>query len=116
MASTTALRRFVLAAARPTRSFHSSARAWIKVGDKLPQLSGVLVEDSPGKKVDVSELSSGKALLIGVPAAFSKSLIIDDLRDLVSLSMTEHRSTLANAWKARHALILTFRAISIPKS
>lgn len=67
------LRRFALTIRGPVRSFHSSSRALIRVGDKLPQLNGVLVENSPGNKVDVSELSSGKALLIGVPAAFSKS-------------------------------------------
>lgn len=76
MASTAAIRRFAVVAARPTRSFHCSSRDLIKVGDKLPQLN-VLVENSPGNKVDVSELSSGKALLIGVPAAFSKLSVID---------------------------------------
>lgn len=77
MASTAAVRRFALTAARPIRSFHCSSRALIKVGDKLPQLDGVLVENSPGNKVDVSELSTGKALLIGVPAAFSKLSIMN---------------------------------------
>jgi len=61
-----------LNAARPSRSFHSSARAFIKVGDKLPNLD-VLVENSPGNKVDLSEFTKGKALIIGVPAAFSPS-------------------------------------------
>ena len=41
----------------------------IKVGDKLPILD-VLVENSPGNKVDLSEFTD-KALIIGVPAAFS---------------------------------------------
>jgi len=72
MASNFALRRFALNAARPSRSFHSSARAFIKVGDKLPNLD-VLVENSPGNKVDLSEFTKGKALIIGVPAAFSPS-------------------------------------------
>lgn len=72
MASSTALRRFALIAARPTRSFHSSSRAFIKVGDKIPALD-VLVENSPGNKVNLAEqITSGKALIIGVPAAFSK--------------------------------------------
>jgi len=72
MASTFALRRLALAASRPTRAFQSSARAFIKVGDKLPNLD-VLVESSPGNKVNLSEEIKGKALLIGVPAAFSPS-------------------------------------------
>jgi 2-Cys peroxiredoxin 5 len=71
MASNFAVRRFALSAARPARSFHSSARAFIKVGDKLPNLD-VLVENSPGNKVNLSEFTKGKALIIGVPAAFSK--------------------------------------------
>jgi len=72
MASTTALRRFALNASRPSRTFHSSSRAFVKVGDKLPNLD-VLVESSPGNKVNLSEVIKGKALIIGVPAAFSPS-------------------------------------------
>jgi 2-Cys peroxiredoxin 5 len=71
MASTIGVRQFALNAARSVRSFHSSTRAFIKVGDKLPSLD-VLVENSPGNKVDLSEFTKGKALIIGVPAAFSK--------------------------------------------
>ena len=73
MASTFALRRLALSASRAPRTFHSSSRAFIKVGDKLPNLD-VLVESSPGNKVNLSEAIKGKALIIGVPAAFSKSL------------------------------------------
>jgi len=85
--SSSALRRFALAAAQPTRSFHSSSRVLIKLGNKLPQLDGVLVESSPGNKIDTSELSTGKALLIGVPAAFSKLLhyLINELSASFSL-------------------------------
>ncbi|KAL3426268.1 Peroxiredoxin-5, mitochondrial [Phlyctema vagabunda] len=73
MASTNALRRLALNASRTSsRTFHSSSRSFIKVGDKLPDLD-VLVENSPGNKVNLSELVTGKALLIGVPAAFSPS-------------------------------------------
>jgi 2-Cys peroxiredoxin 5 len=43
----------------------------VKVGDKIPNLD-VLVESSPGNKVNLSEAITGKALIIGVPAAFSK--------------------------------------------
>jgi 2-Cys peroxiredoxin 5 len=70
MASATIFRQLALSASRPTRSFHSSARAFIKVGDKLPNLD-VLVENSPGNRVNLSEAIKGKALIIGVPAAFS---------------------------------------------
>jgi 2-Cys peroxiredoxin 5 len=71
MASTSALRRFALAARTSARSFHSSSPAFIKVGDRIPALD-VLVENSPGNKVNLSEIAKGKALIIGVPAAFSK--------------------------------------------
>jgi 2-Cys peroxiredoxin 5 len=71
MASKFAIRRLALSGSRPARSFHSSARVFIKIGDKLPNLD-VLVENSPGNKVDLSEFTKGKALIIGVPAAFSK--------------------------------------------
>lgn len=72
MASTTIFRRLALNVSRPTRNFHSSTRAFIKVGDKLPNLD-VLVENSPGNKVNLTEAIKGKALIIGVPAAFSPS-------------------------------------------
>ena len=52
--------------------FHSTRQTRIEVGDKLPVLEDVLTENSPGNKVDLtSELSDGKGLIIGVPAAFS---------------------------------------------
>lgn len=81
MTSTFALRRAALAVSRSTRPFHSTARAFIKVGDKLPNLD-VLVENSPGNKVNLSEAIKGKALLIGVPAAFSTYSQFSDLQDL----------------------------------
>jgi 2-Cys peroxiredoxin 5 len=86
MASTTIFRRLALNVSRPTRAFHSSARALIKVGDQLPNLN-VLVENSPGNKINLTEAIKGKALIIGVPAAFSTSFIasygdiFDELRE-----------------------------------
>ncbi|ORY07271.1 AhpC/TSA family protein [Clohesyomyces aquaticus] len=57
-------------AARLASPFHSSAPAFVQVGDKLPQVD--LMEGSPGNKVNLAqELSKGKGLIIGVPAAFS---------------------------------------------
>ncbi|KAF2688074.1 AhpC/TSA family protein [Lentithecium fluviatile CBS 122367] len=54
------------------RLFHASARAYVQVGDKLPEVE--LMEGSPGNKVNIaSELKNGKGLIIGVPAAFSPS-------------------------------------------
>lgn len=55
------------------RSFHSSRPAFVKVGDRLPQLAEVLMESSPANKVNLAEeVGTGKALIIGVPAAFSR--------------------------------------------
>lgn len=71
MTSNTILRRLAINASRTQRAFHSSSRAFIKVGDKLPNLD-VLVESSPGNRVNLGEAIKGKALIIGVPAAFSK--------------------------------------------
>ena len=71
MASTNVFRRAALTARIPARTFHSSSRAFIQVGDKLPNLD-VLVENSPGNKVNLTEAIKGKALIIGVPAAFSE--------------------------------------------
>lgn len=73
MLSANALRRLAGPVSKSSRSFHSSAARFIKVGDKLPNLDA-LVEDSPGNRVNLSEIVTGKALIIGVPAAFSKLL------------------------------------------
>lgn len=57
-------------ATSPARLFSSSTVARIAVGDKIP--STKLFEGSPGNDVDlVDELSSKKAVIIGVPGAFS---------------------------------------------
>jgi 2-Cys peroxiredoxin 5 len=68
MASAPVLRRLGLAASR-ARSFHSSTRAFVKVGDAIPSVE--LVEKSPGNKVNLKDEIKGRALIIGVPAAFS---------------------------------------------
>ncbi|KAL1794354.1 hypothetical protein ACET3X_007775 [Alternaria dauci] len=60
--------------ARPVASrrlFHASAPAFVKVGDRLPDVE--LVEGSPGNKVNLVNELTGKGLIIGVPAAFSPS-------------------------------------------
>ena len=44
----------------------------VKVGDSIPSVE--LVEGSPGNKVNLAKELKGKALIIGVPAAFSKYL------------------------------------------
>ncbi|KAF1963365.1 AhpC/TSA family protein [Byssothecium circinans] len=54
------------------RLFHASTPAFVKVGDKIPDVE--LMESSPGNKVKIAdELKTGKGLIIGVPAAFSPS-------------------------------------------
>ncbi|PFH59723.1 hypothetical protein XA68_11959 [Ophiocordyceps unilateralis] len=70
MAFRTALRRVALA--RPVaRSFHSTPRACISVGDEVPIFDGLL-EDSPGNKVNLAdEFSSADGYIIGVPGAFT---------------------------------------------
>ena len=68
MASTAALRTTFFNASR-SRAFHSSARAFVKVGDAIPKIH--LVEGSPGNHVNLAEAIKGKALIIGVPGAFS---------------------------------------------
>lgn len=65
-------RRLALSASR-SRSFHSSTRAFVKAGDKVPNFE--LVEGSPGNKVNLSSELTGKGVIIGVPAAFSKATI-----------------------------------------
>jgi 2-Cys peroxiredoxin 5 len=52
------------------KAFHSTPRAWVKVGDAVPDVE--LMEGSPGSKVSLAqELKSGRGVIVGVPAAFS---------------------------------------------
>ena len=63
-------RRSLVNVSRSRASFHSSARSLVKVGDSIPSIN--LVENSPGNQVNLSEqIGTGKALIIGVPGAFS---------------------------------------------
>ncbi|KAF9733245.1 hypothetical protein PMIN06_009445 [Paraphaeosphaeria minitans] len=56
--------------AAPRRLFHASSPAFVRIGDKIPDVE--LHEGSPGNKVKIAdELKTGKGLIIGVPAAFS---------------------------------------------
>jgi len=49
------------------RLFHASAPAFVKVGDKIPDVE--LMEGSPGTKIKIAdELKSGKGLVIGKEA------------------------------------------------
>ncbi|KAH8668906.1 Redoxin-domain-containing protein [Xylariales sp. PMI_506] len=79
MAFRAAFRRSPLATATTTaaavtscRSFHSTRAALVSRGDALPNLD-VLVENSPGNKVNLAEEFDGisRGIVIGVPAAFS---------------------------------------------
>ncbi|KAF2670724.1 Redoxin [Microthyrium microscopicum] len=64
------LRSPVLRTAVRARAFHATPRAFVKVGDAIPDVE--LMEGSPGNKVNLAkELKSGKGVIIGVPAAFS---------------------------------------------
>ncbi|KAM0305772.1 hypothetical protein ACHAPM_002158 [Fusarium culmorum] len=67
-----------VAFARPTssiavtaRSFHSTPRASVRVGQEIPN-TDVLLEDSPGNKVNLAEeFKTSNGYIVGVPAAFS---------------------------------------------
>ncbi|CAJ2509223.1 Uu.00g142490.m01.CDS01 [Anthostomella pinea] len=66
-------RPMVAAPLRASRPFHSTPRAFVQVGDAVPDMD-VLHEDSPANKVSLAhEFGTGIAngLIIGVPAAFS---------------------------------------------
>ena len=93
-----------------SRQFHTSPLACVKVGDRLPDLADVLMEDSPENKINLAqELSNGKGLIIGVPAAFSKLL---GRCYSVLLSITISWIVQLIYYQALHAQHLTFQAIS----
>ncbi|KAJ5232051.1 hypothetical protein N7468_005007 [Penicillium chermesinum] len=53
-----------------TALFHNTAPAFVQKGDAIPDLN-VLVENSPGNKVNLANELKGKGIIVGVPAAFS---------------------------------------------
>jgi 2-Cys peroxiredoxin 5 len=61
-----------LASSAAPRQFSTTARALVKVGDKIPSIE--LKETSPGNKVNLAEAMKGKGVIVGVPAAFSAFL------------------------------------------
>jgi peroxiredoxin len=72
MALRTSFRR-IAPLARPavSRGFHTTPRAFVKVGDEIPDLE-VLHEETPGTKINLAEeFKSANGYIIGVPAAFS---------------------------------------------
>ena len=54
---------------RGCRQFHLSPRLLINVGDAIPDIE--VQEGSPGDKISIAKELKGKALIIGVPGAFS---------------------------------------------
>lgn len=74
----------------------------VKAGDSIPNVD--LVEGSPGDKVNLSkELASGKGLIIGVPAAYSKyipsssklaNFILVHSSRFVQIVLTNHQAQL----------------------
>ncbi|TKA61221.1 hypothetical protein B0A49_08998 [Cryomyces minteri] len=56
----------------PRSSFHSTSRAFVKIGDGVPDVE--LMENSPGNKVNLAKELKGKGLVIGVPAAFKSHI------------------------------------------
>lgn len=72
-----AARRFATSLPRtfPQRAlFHNTAPALVQKGDSIPDLD-VLVENSPGNKVNLAKEIKNKGIIIGTPAAFSTSLL-----------------------------------------
>ena len=43
--------------------FHSTSRAFVKVGDKIPDVE--LMENSPGNKISLAKELKGKGVIIG---------------------------------------------------
>lgn len=71
MSFRTTLRRLPLVRPALARPFHTTRPAFVNVGDEIPDLA-VLVEQSPGNKINLAEeFRTGNGLIIGVPAAFS---------------------------------------------
>lgn len=64
-------RRVAIAAATNRAGFKTFAPLAVNVGDQIPSIE--LMEKSPGNKVDIAKEVGDKAMIIGVPAAFSNA-------------------------------------------
>lgn len=81
----------------------------VKVGDSIPSVE--LVEKNPGDKVNLAKVMTGKGLIIGVPAAFSK--YIDSSMHLsAAYQLQDSAKVSANKLQARPAQQLTSPAMS----
>lgn len=72
MAFRTSFRR-ITPLVRPSiaRGFHTTPRAFVKIGQEIPNLE-VLHEDTPGTKINLAEeFKLADGYIVGVPAAFS---------------------------------------------
>jgi 2-Cys peroxiredoxin 5 len=59
-----------------TETFQAKSANMVQAGDSIPSVE--LTEGNPGGKVNLAtELASGPGLIIGVPAAFSKTPPVD---------------------------------------
>ncbi|EWC45909.1 hypothetical protein DRE_04916 [Drechslerella stenobrocha 248] len=95
------------------RQFHSSPARSIAVGDAIPSVQ--LKEDSPGNVVDIAKEIAGlkKAVIVGVPAAFSPACSASHIPTFISHKKTESTPTfvisvndpfVTKAWKESDAL------------
>ena len=58
--------------AGPLRShFHSTSRAFVRVGDKIPDVE--LMENSPGNKISLARELKGKGVIIGTQLELAQS-------------------------------------------
>jgi len=89
-----------------TRFFTITAANMVKAGDKIPNVE--LYESSPGDKVNLSKELTGKGLIIGVPAAFSKSNFSSCFFDLEYIWSQQTQAD--RAVKAPLAPLLIFQA------
>ena len=86
----------VAAAAARHAGFHTTRPAFIKVGDPLPALD-VLMEGSPGNKVNLADEASRRnsMILIGVPAAFSPACSAKHIPSFIQHPRTKEFDTVA---------------------
>ncbi|KAK5995622.1 Alu corepressor 1 [Cladobotryum mycophilum] len=71
MAFRASFRRVALARPAATRSFHSTPRALVKVGDEIPSVDNVY-EKSAATKINLAEeFQKGNGYIVGVPGAFT---------------------------------------------
>jgi len=87
------------------RGFHASRRAFVRVGDPVPNLR-VLVESSPGNKVSLNKLGITPLLSLSLPRDGEFSFLFEASHRLLIQVLMTRKVNLADEFRITDGLII----------